>query len=161
MPSKESHCHAAMENNDALQYLLQRIEDFPQWVVTVAFYKALHIVEAMFAADVNSPKKDTDNHDSRNRLLKTEKRYQHIWTHYRVLWNDSLVARYLKQGDTFDSKNPPFEFLSYLPAEKIVSQHINHHLHQILMSARTLLGDPSFLEGCNYKVAAKPPQKSS
>lgn len=27
----------------------------PQWVVTVAFYKARHIVEAVFAADKYSP----------------------------------------------------------------------------------------------------------
>jgi hypothetical protein len=155
MPSKESHCHAALENNAALQYLLLRIEDYPQWVVTVAFYKALHIVEAMFAADRKSTKKDTDNHETRNRLLKTERRYQKIWGHYRVLWNDSLVARYLKEGETFDSKNPPFKFLSYVPADKILSQHINHHLHQILESARIILDDPSFLADCNFKATAK------
>ena len=144
-----------MENNAALQYLLLRIDDFPQWVITVAFYKALHIVEAMFAADSKSKKKDTDNHETRNRLLKTERRYQQIWSHYRVLWNDSLVARYLKENETFDSKNPPFRFLNYLPAEMIVNQHLNHHLHQILESARTLLKDRTFLADCHFKVTAK------
>ena len=50
MPSKEAHLTAAKRNQATIDYLLAGDEHLP-WVVTVAFYKALHLVEAVFAAD--------------------------------------------------------------------------------------------------------------
>lgn len=109
-----------MDNKAALDFMMSRVDDFPQWVVTIAFYKAMHIVEAMFAADPQAQLHDTSNHEDRNRQLKTTDRYQHIWKHYRALWNDSLIARYLSE-ESFDSTKPPFQFSMYLPPAKVVS----------------------------------------
>lgn len=142
-----------MENKAALEFMMARVDEFPQWVVTIAFYKAVHIVEAMFAADPNAPLHDTASHEDRNRQLKTIGRYQHIWKHYRALWNDSLIARYLSE-ESFDSNKAPFQFSMYLPPKKVIEQHVNHNLHQILVSARKLLKDDAFLKDCTMVAAS-------
>lgn len=145
MSSKDAHCQAALENHKVVQYLSQRIDEFPQWVMTVAFYKALHIVEAILAADPESSRQHTDDHGQRNQLLKTTKRYHFIWEHYRPLYNDSLIARYLRE----DSDAPICDvFSKYLPPKKIQETHLNHHLVQIIKSGRRLLNDPNFMSDC-------------
>lgn len=85
MPSKEAHVAAAKQNQATIDYLLISNDHLP-WVVTVAFYKALHVVEAVFVADTHSPAAHTDDHKVRNRLLKTTNRYQQLWRMYRPLW---------------------------------------------------------------------------
>jgi hypothetical protein len=98
MPSKEAHVAVARQNQLTIDYLLQSDEHLP-WVVTVAFYRALHIIEAVFAADSKSPMAHTDDHKIRNRLLKTTNRYRQLWRMYRPLWEASLIARYLRIDD--------------------------------------------------------------
>ncbi len=61
MPTKEAHVAVAKSNQRTIDYLLQT-DDHLGWVVTVAFYKALHIVEAMLHADQSAPRKHTDDH---------------------------------------------------------------------------------------------------
>lgn len=146
MPSKAAHTLAASENQKAIDYLCVKLEEFPQWVATVAFYKALHIVEAVLAAEG----KHTDEHKVRNRLLKTTPKYEHIWKHYRPLFNDSMIARYLRH----DENMPTYEvFSTYLPPAQVRSQILNHHLRQVERSARTLLGDPDFLNDSVARTA--------
>lgn len=139
MPNKTAHLRAARKNADTIEYLKERFDDFPEWVVTVAFYRALHIVEAVFHDDEKSPVDHTDQHSQRNHCLKTTKRYQKLWRHYRPLYNDSMVARYLQQHG---SGEPVEVFSSYLSTEKIEGIHLKHNLHQVERTAMTLLGDP-------------------
>src|SRR5438105_4820912 len=61
---------------------------FPDWFVTVAFYRALHLVEKMFAEE----KYDSDNHRNRNDNLKRS--YADIWMHYLPMYTQSRRARY-------------------------------------------------------------------
>ena len=93
MPSKDSHLRIVHENTAAINWVRQAQPPMPQWVVTIAFYKALHIIEAVFAADKKSPIRHADDHAQRNDVLRREPRYSHLWKHYRPLWNDSLIAR--------------------------------------------------------------------
>ena len=138
MPTKSAHRVAAIENMRALQYLSQRIDDFPQWATTVAFYTALHVIEAVFAHD----NRHTDDHAQRNRLLKSNQRYKHLWQHYRPLWNDSLIARYLK----CDASSDVVElFSTYMAPSKVEAFHVHHNLHQIILSARRLMNDAEFM----------------
>ena len=51
MPSKDSHLRIVHENTAAINWVRQAQPSMPQWVVTIAFHKALHIIEAVFAAD--------------------------------------------------------------------------------------------------------------
>lgn len=139
MPSKTAHLLAAKKNADTIAYLKERFEDFPEWVVTVAFYRALHIVEAVFYDDDESSVDHTDQHSTRNRHLKQTRRYQNLWRHYRPLYNDSMVARYL-QGHADDDIVEVFS--SYLSTKDIEDKHLNHNLRQVERTAKTLLGDP-------------------
>jgi hypothetical protein len=144
MPSKNAHESAALENQQVIDYLLERVDDFPQWVVTVAFYKALHVIEAVFAGDVESPVQHTDDHKYRNRILKTTNRYRHLWKHYRPLFEASLIARYLRENDNADTHEV---FSQYMPPQKVKELVLGHYLHQIQNSARKLLNDKNFLSG--------------
>jgi hypothetical protein len=130
---------AATENLRALQYLRVKIDDFPQWATTVAFYTALHVIEAVFAHD----NRHTDDHAQRNRLLKTNQRYRHLWQHYRPLWNDSLIARYLKCDETPTTVEL---FSNYMLPADVEAYHIRHNLHQIILSARRLMNDDEFMK---------------
>jgi hypothetical protein len=137
MPSKEAHIAAAKKNEAALRHLLSG-DDHLGWVVTVAFYKALHIVEAVFAVDSKLGVDHTDDHAKRNRILRETVRYSHFWKHYRPLWNLSLIARYLQSDDNA----PVYEvFSTYMPREAVEGIALGHHLRQIEKSAIAYLGN--------------------
>jgi hypothetical protein len=141
MPSKEAHLAAARENQRAVDYLSEKLDQFPGWTATVAFYKALHIVEALFAVDGAGLAGHTDEHRERNRILKSVPRYQHIWRHYRELFQTSLIARYLRENQNA----PDYEVFSrYMPPEKVKQLVLNHWLLQVERSAMALVGGEGF-----------------
>lgn len=142
MPSKEAHIAVAKRNQATIDFLLGGDDEHLPWVVTVAFYKALHIVEAVFAADRQSPMPHSDDHKIRNRLLKTTNRYAQLWRMYRPLWEASLVARYLRVDDNSPSYN---DFTQYMNRADIEQRVLAHYLAQIEASAAKLLGEPSLL----------------
>jgi hypothetical protein len=142
MPSKAAHVEAIRKNQTTLDYLLLDHEKHSQWIVTVAFHQCLHVVEAILAGDSAAEQKHTDDHGMRNRLLKGTRRYEKLYTHYRALFNDSLIARYLQNS----SGSPAYAvFDSYLSPDKVRSLHVEHNRVQIIRTARTLLKDPDFL----------------
>lgn len=65
--------------------------DYPDWLVTVLFYAAVHTVESLFARD---RKPSSDSHHDRRSLLRSENRYQKIWKNYRALDEASQICRY-------------------------------------------------------------------
>ncbi len=142
MPSKDSHVSAAKRNQSTIEYLL-RDDAHLGWAVTVAFYKALHIVEAVLATKQPGCPEHTDDHKSRNKLLKTTIRFQQIWKMYRPLYEASLIARYLRADDN----GPTHEvFDTYMPRKVVESMVMNHYLAQIEKSAATLVNDPALLK---------------
>jgi hypothetical protein len=70
MPSKVSHLSVVRENTATIEWLCKGDPAMPQWVVTVAFYKALHIIEAVFAADKKSVARHTQGDCVLSRYLK-------------------------------------------------------------------------------------------
>lgn len=110
MATVSDHIVLANRNHLALAYLLQRHEDFPEWVVCVGFYKALHVVDAMFIALGEDP---PSNHGEREDMLKEGEQFKFLYRHYRPLWNASSIARYLcdRSGNGYKS------FASYLSAD--------------------------------------------
>ncbi len=131
MPSKATHISAAQENQVTLDYLCERIDDHLPWVTTVAFYRAVHIVEAVLADDADG---HSDSHKARNDVLKSQRKYQHIWRNFRPLYNVSCVARYL-------GKDPNYKgFSDYMPTAEVKSKVLNHYLSQIEQSAKRILG---------------------
>jgi len=74
------------------RFLLSLDDEFPDWIVTAAFYCALHAVTVLFATDqVSIP----GTHELRNQILKRTTRYRNIWRFYHPLWNTSITARYM------------------------------------------------------------------
>lgn len=62
---------------------------YPDWIAVVAFYEAVHLVEAGFR---NAGKPNSHKHRQRNDRLKRD--YPGVWRHFRPLWNLSKLARY-------------------------------------------------------------------
>ena len=91
MASEADHISLANRNHDFLVEVLQQGR-FPDWAATVAFYKAVHTVEAVFAADLG---KDSTSHTDREESLKVAK-YKPIFKDYTHLLTASRIARYLE-----------------------------------------------------------------
>jgi len=131
MPNEMAHITAARRHQEAVDYLKARLDCFSDWVCTIAFYKALHIVEAVFATrGIHAT-----NHEHRESILKRERQYAQLWRHYRPLWSASMVARYL-QGDGAEAYRC---FGDYLAPEQLEQFILEHHVRQIERSAASFL----------------------
>lgn len=85
MASETAHLAKA----DSNQSFLETIGDeYPDWLAAVAFYKAVHLVEALFARQGRQSK----NHTDRNRRLKKD--HPAIWKAFIPLFNASKLLRY-------------------------------------------------------------------
>ena len=137
MPSQDAHLDLARRNQELIDHLLKDIARFPDWVTTVAFYRALHLVEAVFANDASI--KHGGDHGSRQRHLKSCNKYSAIYKAYHPLWTASIVARYLEDKETGSQFST---FAKYLPADQVQSKILNHYLRKVESSVEQLLGRP-------------------
>lgn len=94
MATELDHIRLASRNHHLLTHLLQ-IGGYPDWSATVAFYKAVHVVEAVFAANMA---RHSISHADRQATLKTAP-FKNIWKDYSHLATASRVARYLEASD--------------------------------------------------------------
>jgi len=129
------HIQLANRNQEALAFLLEADSRFPEWVTTVAFYKAVHVVEAVFVA--NDLEASTEHRD-RLRKLKFDRRFGKIYEHFRPLFNASLIARYLIDPEGRSKTYRTFS--DYLPAAKVSAEMVRHRLHQVEEFAVKFLG---------------------
>jgi hypothetical protein len=86
MATAADHTRQANHNQDFLNSI--DAARFPDWVVTAAFYKAVHVVEGLLVRKGSG----SGNHTHRNQALK--RRFATVWKEYRPLYNQSRVARY-------------------------------------------------------------------
>ena len=135
MPSQNAHLDLARRNQDLIDHLLKDIDRFPDWVTTVAFYRALHLVEAVFAADPHI--KHGGDHGNRLHLLKYNRQYAAIFKAYQPLWAASVVARYLEDKE---SATEVSSFSKYLTVEQVKATILNHYLRRVESSVEQLLG---------------------
>lgn len=133
MPDAAAHIALAQRNQLCLDYLRLRINDYPEWVVVAAFYKAVHLVEAVFAS-LPTPFHSTDHSDRRTKLF-SDRRFENLRNHYRPIERASKVARYLSV-DNVDYTS----FAVFLPTSQVESQILNHRLRRVQAAAETLLG---------------------
>ncbi len=122
MPNKANHLSTAIENQRVACKLLDGDPSLA-WATTIAFYSALHLVEALFATE----DRHFDSHPSRNQHLKNTRNLQSIWLHYKQLYDYSLKARYLTSEDA----SAEALMQSYLGAANVRDRILNHHLRQI------------------------------
>jgi hypothetical protein len=136
MATESDHIACANRTQKTISHLLSDPAVHSPWIATAAFYKALHIVEAVFANDPNIG--HSSDHGERESQLKRQRKYEHICKHYLPLERASMIARYLVNVNCFDA---------YLPHEKVVSQLLKHHLKQVEKSSLAFLKAPSALVG--------------
>lgn len=114
MASESVHIALSNRNQDFLEKLLAEPVPFSDWIATVAFYKAVHVAEAVFACKEPAASQHSTDHSKRNHLLKTS--YPQIWTYYSLLYRASRIARYLEfQGANHST------FSSFMSHGRVVS----------------------------------------
>lgn len=94
MASEGVHIELANRNQDFLDELMAAPSPFSDWIATAAFYKCVHVTEAVFANNEPAATKHSIDHQKRNHLLRTS--YPKIWTYYSLLYRASRIARYLE-----------------------------------------------------------------
>ena len=116
MATEKQHLAKARHN----QRMLETVDpQFPDWIATVAFYAAVHLVEAGFIRQGGS---NSNKHSERNRRLKQH--FPGVWRKFQPLWNLSKVARY--DADQLISRKTAQHIVSSsLPSlEKAIASHI-------------------------------------
>lgn len=132
MSDEHDHIALANINHDALVHLLKDHSRFPEWISTVAFYKAVQIVEAIIA---NNLRMHSMCHEDRRKTLQMD-RFKKIHREYLPLLTASRIARYLE-----DSKTAVNSFRSWRPAESVKSELVEGRLRRLEQNCLPFLSD--------------------
>ena len=127
------HIRLANRNHQLLTHLLQ-IGGYPDWVATVAFYKAVHVVEALFAANMG---RHSISHADREATLKTAI-FKNVWKDYSHLATASRVARYLEASNAGVFSN----FADFM-GEEDVKRLVRKRLFGVEQRSLAFLSDPA------------------
>lgn len=122
MSCELDHIALANKNHCAMMCLHEDKDSHPEWVATIAFYKAVHIIQAV----LSNARKSRHDHKSRHAVLKSN--YPEIWKHYRPLWAASTIARYLYDND---SKTPYTSFSDHCPSDKVFPRLVRKRLRSV------------------------------
>ena len=90
MSRVEDHIEHASRIQVALDHLRGDPERFSEWIVTTAFYKAVHLVEAVF---VQLGLECSFNHDTRLESLRKDGRFNGFSPQFKQLYECSYAAR--------------------------------------------------------------------
>jgi len=93
VPTADEHIKKYEKNKELLNKEVFDIHNtgYKEWVVTIAFYSALHLVEYKFYKD---SKLHTGNHKARLTNVRINKAYRDIRSDYKYLYDQSIKARY-------------------------------------------------------------------
>lgn len=138
MSAEPEHIALANRNQATLEYLLLDESRCSEWIATVAFYKSLHVVEAIFARE--SPPCHIHHHHVRLERLKARRAYSSFYQHYRAMWSAALVARYLAYQATPAHMQSFACFEDYLPSADIRPKLLDNYLFRFEHLAVQLLG---------------------
>jgi hypothetical protein len=133
MGTAAEHIACANRTQKTIAHLLSGDQSVHSpWIAVTAFYKAIQLVEAVFSGD---PKvRHTSSHDERDGVMRHNRRYGKIYTHFRELKSAARNARYLSNCADFDD---------YLPPNEVIDKLLKHHLHQLELSAIKLMANPA------------------
>lgn len=124
MPDELTHIYQANRNHGALEYLMNGADCYSEWVTTVAFYKAVHVVEAMLFHQYG-----INSHDHRKRLGTLQSRNKELYKQFRPLHQASMVARYLCSANGHHTQYAKFG--DYLSAESVVQEMVHRRLARV------------------------------
>lgn len=91
MPSAEAHLTQYNSNRQVLSELMNLDSQPNDWVITVAFYSALHIVGKAIAENIGQ---EFQSHQTRNKFIETNKMFESIAAEYIAMYTESRRARY-------------------------------------------------------------------
>ena len=136
MASQSDHIALANKNHEALVYLIEDHSRFPEWIATIAFYKAVQVVEAVFDANMRV---HSTSHQMRLQTLKTP-RFQRIFRAYRPLLAASRIARYLEDHGPGGAGR--FRtFTDHLTPDQVFDQLVYKRLYAVEQQSLTFLSD--------------------
>lgn len=143
MSTEAEHIALANRNQAAIEHLLLDAGKCWGWVAVVAFYKSLHVVDAVFARE--STPCHLHNHHARLDRLKATRAYSLLFQHYRAMWSAALVARNLAHEAEPPGKGEKTYacFDDYLPVAEIRSKPLDRYLFGFEHIAVQLLGPSS------------------
>jgi len=136
------HIELTSRNHRTLLYLLEEHQDHPEWVTTVAFYKAVQVVEAVFAAHSQF---HSHGHDARLKELKRIV-FADVFRGFRPLYAASLVARYLvdnasqKLDGTGNAKQYTC-YTDYCSPDRVLNNLLKKRLNAVEQHAVHFLSD--------------------
>ena len=91
MPDIVTHQQQVAHNQQVMAYLQQAGSIYLDWVVTVMFYTALHLVDQVLAQTVNLHPR---NHRQRHAAMSQQPDLAPIYRDYRELEHQSRSSRY-------------------------------------------------------------------
>lgn len=92
MPTPEKHFNQYNKNRKFLNALIQQNSIHYDWIVTIAFYSALHLIDQFIVSQNSSFK--PDDHKKRNNLVGRVDKLKPIREEYLSLQLDSHYSRY-------------------------------------------------------------------
>jgi hypothetical protein len=97
MPSFSEHLNQAKRNKEFLGEIPADVKTrYPEWVIIVHFYTAVHYIEAILDKLHNAHSKD---HQDRFKLIMRFSSFtKDFQLNYDELYNFSIIARYLSKG---------------------------------------------------------------
>ena len=137
MPSPNDHITQWLHNR---AFLTEIRPDYRDWIVTAAFYTALHAVDTLLAFD----KVTVTNHESRNRTLARVNRYDKIYDRFDPLYKLARTIRYLADAT------------QWVPLEQIQPKIIERHLYPIEQSVQKLIGRDLGLPALKIQTSSIP-----
>jgi hypothetical protein len=149
MPSEVAHVALANRLQGSLDSLLLDVKTHVEIIAVTAFYKSVHVVEAVFARDPAI--RHTREHKARLRMIASTRRYSQLYKPFNALWSASLVARYLEdQG----SGRGFTQFSEFLPPDAIRRELLDRYLLTFENLAVQLLSDRDALH--RYRASEEP-----
>lgn len=122
MPVHSDHITLAVHNLDVLHYLIPK-ENFYDWLVIVACYSSIHLIEAMLSLENGSKARTIHSTSHADRNLVLQNAYPAVWRKFRPLYDASLVARYLIKDDGSASPGFPLCYNRDTVVNKLIKSH--------------------------------------
>lgn len=91
--------------------MIQQFPNYKEWIATVAFYKSVHVVEAVLA----NKNEHSNSHADRTEKIKHDHTLQVCFGEFKKLQTASCVARYLT-----DSAGSFQTFSDYMPQDDVL-----------------------------------------
>ena len=91
-PTFDEHCEKR-DKAESAQLVLQKvdIEEHADWIVIIAFYQALHWVDAYL---LSTGQTQPTSHGARKKMVRSDNFLRSIYGNFEYMYNASMHARY-------------------------------------------------------------------